>query len=70
MALRAEMLKNYIYGLVDHQKFVHVMKIKQTDLFMVDKIQLGDMKLNFNEIHLNLEDENDEFCHIKSLGIY
>lgn len=60
------MLKEYIFGLLDHQKFVHVFEVRQSDLLRVEKVCLVEMKQAFRYTF----DHDDQVSYetIKSFG--
>lgn len=66
------MLKEFIYGLVEHQNYVHVLDVRQSDVFCVDKVQIEETKLVFNRFDFSRDAsksaENDLFSNIKSIG--
>lgn len=61
------MLKEYIFGLLDFQKYVHVLEVRKSDLFNVDKVGVSfDMKHTFSQCIL--DHHSTDFDNVKSLG--
>ena len=54
-------------SLVEHQQYLRVMDIKETDIFQADRINLNFPRF-YNQVILGQNDLNDNFKHINSLS--